>query len=238
MASTKNSTIHYENRILAGLPRNELLALQRYLEPVTFSIRMVLQVAGQPSGYAYFPEAVIASLVSTLHNGSTVEVGIIGRDGVVGLPGVLGSGSTPFDCFIQMPGNGYRIKTNRLTEHFERSPRLRKKLLGFLQAQLVHTGQLAVCNRIHEIQERLARWLLACHDHVNSDELILTHEFLATMLGAPRSTVSLAAGLLRRAGFVEYSRGHIWIRNRTGLEGTACECYAIIRNETDRLSRL
>jgi CRP-like cAMP-binding protein len=229
------TSTQYENRILAGLTRSELALLQRHLSPLDMPIRMVLQAAGEPSEYAYFPETGIASMVSALRDGTTVEVGLIGREGVVGLPGVMGGESLPFECFIQVPGKGYRMKSKRLKELFEDSKTLRKRLLCAAQAQLVQMGQIAVCNRIHNIEERLARWLLSCHDRISSDDLILTHEFMATMLGTPRSTVSLAASTLQRAGFIEYSRGHIYIKDRKALERTACECYGIIRKETERL---
>ena len=130
------------------------------------------------------------------------------------------------------------MKTARLKEQFESSTHLRTRLLCFAQAQFVNVGQLAVCNRIHEIQQRLARWLLISHDRVDDNELKLTHEFLATMLGAPRSTVTLAAGLLQEAGYIEYTRGRISIKDRQGLERSACECYALIRRETKRLALL
>jgi CRP-like cAMP-binding protein len=230
--------LHFENRILASLPNTDLQSLQRHLAPVTLPLKMVLQEADQPSEYAYFIETGIASVVSTLKNGTTVEVGIIGRDGMVGLPSVMCTESIPFDCFIQMAGSGYRMKTARLKEHFESSTDLRTRLLCFAQAQFVNVGQLAVCNRIHEIQQRLARWLLLSHDRVDDNQLRLTHEFLATMLGAPRSTVTLAAGLLQEAGCIEYTRGRISIKDRQGLERSACECYGLIRRETKRLALL
>jgi CRP-like cAMP-binding protein len=229
------TSTQYENRILAGLTRSELALLQRHLSPLDMPTKMVLQSAGEPSEYAYFPETGIASMVSALRDGTTVEVGLIGREGVVGLPGVMGGESLPFECFIQVPGKGYRMKSKRLKELFDDSKNLRKRLLFAAQAQLVQMGQIAVCNRIHNIEERLARWLLSCHDRISSDDLILTHEFMATMLGTPRSTVSLAASTLQRAGFIEYSRGHIYIKDRKALERTACECYGIIRKETERL---
>jgi CRP-like cAMP-binding protein len=230
--------LHFENRILASLPNTDRLALQRHLSPVTLPLKMVLQEADQLSEYAYFIETGFASVVSTLKNGTTVEVGIIGRDGMVGLPSVMCTESIPFDCFVQMAGSGYRIKTTRLKEQFENSTRLRTSLLCFAQAQFVNVGQLAVCNRIHEIQQRLARWLLISHDRVDGNELELTHEFLATMLGAPRSTVTLAAGLLQRAGYIGYTRGRVSIQDRPGLERSACECYGIIKRETKRLGLL
>src|SRR5438270_8796825 len=162
--------VHYENRILAALPNKDLLSLQRHLSPVTLPMKMVLQEADEASEYAYFLETGIASVVSTLKDGTTVEIGIIGRDGMVGLPSVMCAESIPFDCFIQMPGAGHRMKTARLKEYFESSRELRTRLLCFAQALFVNVGQLAVCNRVHEIQQRLARWLLTCHDRADANE--------------------------------------------------------------------
>jgi CRP-like cAMP-binding protein len=238
MASATNARIQYENRILARLPRGEVNLFQQHLEPIDLPVRMFLHESGGASEYAYFLETGIASMVSTLKNGTTVEVGLIGRDGIVGLLYVMSGESLPFDCYMQVPGRGYRIKSKRLRECFEARKVLRKKLVCAVQAQVVQMGQIAVCNRIHEIQERLARWLLSCYDRNNSQQLLLTHEFLATMLGTPRTTVTLAAGILQQAGYIEYSRGHVLIKDRKGLEGIACECYAIIRKETERLGFL
>jgi CRP-like cAMP-binding protein len=238
MASATNARIQYENRILARLPRAELNLFQHHLEAIDLPVKMFLHEAGRVSDYAYFPETGIASMVSTLKNGTTVEVGLIGRDGLVGLLSTMSGESLPFDCYMQVPGKGYRMKMKRLRDCFEARKVLRKKLLCAVQAQLVQMGQIAVCNRVHEIQERLARWLLSCHDRINSQEVLLTHEFLATMLGAPRSTVTLAAGGLQQAGYIEYTRGRVQILDRPGLERIACECYGIIRNETERLGFL
>ncbi len=238
MKSVSRDLPQYENRILAALPAGERDAIKRHLSSVELPLRMVLQQADQPTEYAFFLETGIASMVSTLRDGSTVEVGLIGRDGVVGLASVLGTERTPFDCFIQSPGHGYSITSKRLKEHFATCKKLQERLLCAAQGQMVQMGQIAVCNRLHDIQERLARWLLSCHDRTDSDELSLTHEFMATMLGAPRSTVTVAAGILQQAGLIEYSRGHVTIRDREGLEDSTCECYAIIRNETARLRLL
>jgi len=238
MAAAATKSVRYENIILAGLPRSEITTLQQHLSPVELPVRTFLYRAGESPEYAYFLETGIASMVSTLQNGNTVEVGVTGKEGMVGLQCVLGTESLPFECFIQVPGHGYRIKSKRLVEQAGSSKTLRKKLLCATQGQLVQMGQIAVCNRVHEIQERLARWLLSCHDRIGSDDLLLTHEFLATMLGTPRSTVSLAAGILQHAGFIQYSRGRVVIKNRKALEETVCECYALIRNETNRLALL
>jgi CRP-like cAMP-binding protein len=188
--------------------------------------------------YAYFLEQGIASVVATVEDGTTVEIGVIGLDGVVGIPSLLGAGSAPGRTFVQIAGSGHRIESEVLKEEFERPGELRKHLQKYIQAYLVQTAQTAVCNRLHNIEERLSRWLLTCHDRMESDRLTLTHDFLGQMLGAPRTTVTLAAGLLHRAELIDYTRGVVTIRNRKGLEETTCECYHTVRNEFRRLGLL
>jgi len=227
---------HYKNRILAALPKEEISRLARHLLPVTLEQEKTL-LDGKLS-HAYFLEDGIASVVVTVENGDTVEVGVIGCDGVVGLPILLGAGSAPGRTFIQISGSGFRIDAKILKEEFERSSELRRILQRYVQAFLVQTSQTAVCNRLHNIEERLSRWLLTCRDRMGSDRLQLTHGFLGQMLGAPRSTVTLAAGLLHRAGLIDYSRGVVAIQNRSGLEKTTCECYRTVRDEFKRLALL
>jgi CRP-like cAMP-binding protein len=188
--------------------------------------------------YSYFLEDGLASVVATVKDGTTVEIGVIGFDGVVGIPILLGAGSAPGRTFIQIAGSGFRIESAVLKEEFERPGELRKHLQRYIQAYLVQTAQTAVCNRLHSIEERLSRWLLTCHDRMESDRLNLTHDFLGQMLGAPRTTVTLAAGLLHRAGLIDYARGTVTIRDRKGLENTTCECYHTVRNEFRRLGLL
>ncbi len=180
----------------------------------------------------------MASVVVTVNNGDTVEVGVIGVDGVVGIPILLGTGGTPGRTFVQIAGSGFRIPAKTLKEEFERDGHLRRHLQRYLQAYFVQTAQTAACNRLHGIEERLARWLLTCHDRIKAAELRLTHDFLSQMLGAPRTTVTLAAGLLQRAGMIRYLRGTVTIQNRAGLESTACECYPVVRDEFRRLKLL
>ena len=187
------------------------------------------------SKYAYFLEDGLASVVLPMENGATVEVAVIGRDGVVGLPMLLGAKTMPGQTYIQIAGSGFRVEAQRLRNEFERSSELRRHLEKYLLANLVQSAQNAACNRLHNIGERLARWLLTCHDRVQTDHMPLTHEFLAAMLGAPRTTVTLAAGILHKAGLIDYSRGHVTIKDRQKLEGAACECYRIVRDEFDRL---
>jgi CRP-like cAMP-binding protein len=227
-------TQHYKNHVLAALPKAEIARLRAHLSPVTLRLRAQL-LDGKVAAYAYFLEDGLASVVLPMKEGRTVEVGVIGIDGVVGLPVLLGAGRMPGETFIQVEASGYRIKAQCLKEEFERSGELRRHLQKYVMANLVQSAQNAACNRLHTIGERLAKWLLTCHDRIRSDRMPLTHEFLAQMLGAPRTTVTLAAGILHEAGLIDYSRGHITIKNRSGLERAACECYRVVRNEFDRL---
>ena len=140
----------------------------------------------------------------------------------------------PGETFIQVAASGFRIEAQLLKEEFERPGKLRNHIQKYILANLAQSAQNAACNRLHTIGERLARWVLTCHDRVQSDRMPLTHEFLAQMLGAPRTTVNLAAGILHQAGLIDYSRGHVTIKNRSGLEEAACECYGVVRKEFDR----
>jgi CRP-like cAMP-binding protein len=225
----------YKNRILASLPKAEILRLAPNLSAMDLPRGKMLLNPDEESTYAYFLESGLASVVIELANGNTVETSVIGSEGIVGIPGVLGAKSMPARVFMQIPGAGYRIKATRLQEEFEKPGTLHKVVNRYVQAHLVAISQTAACNRLHDIAERLARWLLICHDRMESDAFSITHEFLGHMLGTPRSTVTLAAGILHKAGLVDYSRGQVRIRNRSGLEGAACECYQTIRKEFDRL---
>jgi CRP-like cAMP-binding protein len=226
-------TREYKNRVLAVLPKAEINRLKPHLSPVTLKLRH--ELLDGKSKYAYFLEDGLASVVLPMKDGSTVEVGVIGREGVVGLPMLLGAKSMPGHTYIQVPGNGFRMEAQRLREEFERLGALRRHLQKYLLVNLVQSAQNAACNRVHPIAERLARWLLTCHDRVQSDGMPLTHEFLGAMLGTPRTTVTMAARSLQKTGLIEYSRGHVTIKNRQKLEAAACECYRVVRDEFDRL---
>lgn len=226
----------YKNRILAALPKADIDRLAPYLSPVT--LKLHTQLLDGKSDHAYFLEDGLASVVLTLADGSTVEVGVIGIEGVVGLPILLGAESMPGKTFIQVSASGFRINAKRLKSEFERDGELRDHLQKYLLANLIQSAQNAACNRLHTISERLARWLLTCHDRVQTDRLPLTHEFLGQMLGAPRTTVTLAAGILHQAGLIDYTRGHVTIRNRQKLEEAACECYRTVSDEFKRLGLL
>ena len=226
----------YRNRVLSALPKEELDRLTPHLTPVTLGVRT--QLLDGRSDYAYFLEDGMASVVLTMADGSTVEVGVIGIDGVVGLPIVLGGEHMPGETFIQVPGSGYRIPAQHLKDEFEKDGQLRNHLQKYLLANLVQSAQNAACNRLHTISERLSRWILTCNDRVQTDHMPLTHEFLGQMLGAPRTTVTLAAGMLHNAGLIDYTRGNVTIKDRKGLEHVTCECYGTVRAEFQRLGLL
>ena len=230
-----NSRNPYKNRILASLPKAEIGRLAPYLSPLTLPVSEILVEPGEEITHAYFLESGLASVVISMADGNTVETGIIGNDGVVGISVLLGTKSMPTRTFIQIAGSGYRIAARRLAEAYEKPGMLRKLINRYVHAHLAQTAQTAACNRLHDIAERLARWLLICHDSMESDTFAITHEFLGHMLGTPRTTVTLAAGQLHKAELVDYSRGKVWIRNRRGLENAACECYMTIRDEFERL---
>ncbi len=229
----------YRNMLLSSLSANERKRLEPHLVPVVLRQNQTLADAEEPVETVYFLEEGICSVVANLENGNTVEVGIIGRDSFVGLPVVLGTGSSVNRSFMQIGGSGYSIKAKALQQHFlEDSGELHQLMLRGIQGMLVQTAQTAACNRVHELEERLSRWLLMCHERTQNDFLPITHEFLATMLGTRRSTVTVAAGMLHKSGLIEYARGHVRIINRAGLEDVTCECYRIIRDEYIRLGLL
>jgi CRP-like cAMP-binding protein len=225
----------YKNRILASLSKAEISRLSQHMSPVDLPAGKTLLDPGEEITHAYFLETGLASVVVAMADGTMVETGITGNDGLVGFPVLLGTKTMPTRTFMQIPGAGYKIKANHLIEEFERVGTLHKMIQRYFQAHLVLTGQTAACNRLHDIAERLARWLLMCHDRMEADTFAITHEFLGHMLGTPRSTVTLAAGILNKAGLIAYSRGKVLVKDRKGLEKAACECYQTIRKEFDRL---
>jgi CRP-like cAMP-binding protein len=238
MSLTQSNGKRFENCILAALPRAEQDHLAGQMKPVTLKQHDSLSQPGEESGYVYFLEKGIASVVTHLKGGATVEVGVVGREGMVGLPLVIGTGSMPFHFLVQIAGHGYRVKAELMAQLFQRSSVFREKILNLLHAQLVQTAQTAACNRRHEVAERLARWLLSCRDRCDSVDVNLTQEFLGLMLGAPRTTVTLAATALQDAELIKYSRGRVKILNHKRLEKAACECYCLVRDEFERLGVL
>ncbi len=227
---------YYKNRVLASLPKAEINRLERHLSPLALPQNETL--LDDNCTQAYFLEEGIASVVVTVDDGHTVEVGVIGFDGVVGIPILLGTAGGPDRTFVSIAGSGFSIDAKLLKNEFEQQGELRRYLQRYMQGFLIQTAQTAACNRLHGIEERLSRWLSTCRDRLESDQLLLTHDFLSQMLGAPRSTVTLAAGLLHRAGLIHYSRGVVTVQDREALADAACECYRVVRDEFKRLKLL
>jgi CRP-like cAMP-binding protein len=226
----------FRNRILASLPEPEMDHIVPHLTFV--SLPQHKNLLDEELSCGYFLESGVASIVVTLCNGDSVEVGVAGTEALIGLSLLLGAQAPLGHTFMQIAGSGFRIKAAHLREVFEHCPELRQHLLRYMQAFLTQIAQTAACNRMHTIDERLARWLLACRDRVDSDQLRLTHEFLAQMLGAPRTTVTQAAGILQRSGLIACERGAVTIADRLRLEKAACECYCTVRDTYRQLGLL
>jgi CRP-like cAMP-binding protein len=234
--SVSNQPHHIiENQILAALSAAEYQRLVPHLERVHLSLHQVLYEAGEPITHVYFLNQAIASLVCIQDDGSTVEAGVVSSDGMVGLPVIWGGGMTTTTAFIQVADGGMKMKAEQLIAEFKRGGELQSLLLRYTQALFTQVTQTAACNRLHTIEERLARWLLIVADRVQSDQFPLTQEFIAQMLGCRRAGVTVAAGTLARAGIISYKRGNVTILNRSDLEQASCECYSIIKNEYARL---
>lgn len=220
-----------ENRILAALPRAEYERLSPHLERVHLPQGKVLWEAGDLVRRAYFITAGMVSLLSITEDGETTEVAMVGSEGMVGVPIILRVEISPYRSMVQIPGEAMSIRADRLRAEFDRNPRLEDLLLKYTHALLTQVSQSAVCNRFHTVEARLCRWLLVTRDRVRSDSFKLTQEFIAHMLGTPRTVVTAAANKLQDAGLIRYKRGHITILNLRGLEGAACECYGVVINE-------
>jgi len=228
----------YKNRVLASLPDAAIELLSPHLFPVNLPLNLTLREPSQAANFAYFLEEGICSIVTTMESGMSVEVGMIGRDGFVGIPVILGAGHSPNRAFMQIAGHGFSVKAQTLTELCDASASLRLCLLRSVYSMLVQTAQASACNRVHDLPERLARWLLACRDRIQTDQIPVTQELLAILLGTRRSSVTVAAGTLQKAGLITYRRGHVVIRDHAGLQDAACECYKIVRDESVRLGLL
>lgn len=219
-----------KNVILLSLPNEEYNLLRPHLEPAELPQYDVLHAPGEKIDFGYFLNDGMTSLVALSSDGRSVEVGIVGREGMVGMSLTMGMLRGTFRAIMQMSGSGLRIRSEVFQEVLPCASALRAELNRFALMHGMQVAQLAACNRLHDIEQRLARWLLMCQDRVDSQLLPLTHEFLAQMLGTGRPTVSLAAGTLENAGLIENLRGTVKVLNRKGLEETACECYGVIQH--------
>lgn len=231
----KRSGQSYENRLLQLLEPRDLDGLRPHLEHVQFAYRQPLYEAYQDITQVYFPIEGVASLVSTMEDGSAAEIGTIGNEGVVGLPIILGDRRTPTNAYIQVPGSGLRLRADVLRREIVTNSRVRAVLLLYAHAFFNQVAQSAACAHFHSIQQRCCRWLLMTHDRVQSDQFMLTQEFLGMMLGVRRTSITEVAREMKRQKLITYSRGLVTILDRAGLEKHACECYAVSRNEFDHL---
>jgi CRP-like cAMP-binding protein len=229
------STPASRNRLLTALPPDVLAELWPRLEPVELPLRQVVQAAGEPVNAVLFPETGWLSMLAYLEDGDAAEVGLVGREGMLGLPLVLEAESDDLEAMVQGPGTALRMDKASFREALEHFPAFRTPLLRYT---LVHHGQVArtaACNGRHHTDQRLARWILMGHDRADGDQFPMTHEFLSMMLGVRRAGISVAAGQLQKAGFIRYERGRMEVTDRPGLESVACECYGMVRRASDRL---
>lgn len=223
------------NRLLATIPDEVYYRLQPDLEPIRLDLGKVIYEAHQPLSHVYFPTTAIVSLLYTMENGSSAEMGIVGCDGVVGIAVFMGGDTTPNRAVVQSAGDALRLELKHFRRELRRTSELHRLLLLYTQSLLTQMSQTAVCNRLHSVEQQLCRWLLLSHDRLESNELIMTQELIANMLGVRREGVSVAAHNLQNAGVIRYKRGHITIVDRSGLESRVCECYQVVKTECDRL---
>ena len=224
----------HKNLFLAGLPDADLMNLRPHLQLVSGKIGEVFFGAGDSAQYLYFPLGGVISMLTNFQEGRGVEVALIGMEGIAGVSAAMGSPANWHDAVVQAPGDFLKIKADVFQAELKRSVALRERLNRYVLFLLAEISQTAACNRIHRLEQRLARWLLMTHDQVRTNEFDETHEFLSHMLGSDRSEVTIAAGILRKAGLISYFRGKVKILDREGLEEVACECYRIIANESAR----
>jgi CRP-like cAMP-binding protein len=223
------------NRLLRALPEEEYKRLQPHLQPVQLALGEVIYESGAGLDFIHFPTTSVVSLLYTMENGSTAEMGVAGNDGVVGIALFLGGETTPNQAVVHIAGGSLKMRATVVRSEFQRGGLLQLWLLRYTQALITQISQTAVCNRFHSVEQRLCRWLLLCHDRVRTDDLHMTQELLSNMLGGRRESVTVAAGHLQDAGFIRYARGHVTILQRSGLEASVCECYRVVKNEFDRL---
>jgi CRP-like cAMP-binding protein len=218
------------NVILLSVPDDEYELIRPHLELLELPRHFVMHEQGEKLDFAYFPNEGMVSLVILAKDGKSVEVGLVGKEGMIGTPLAVGVWRAPFRAIVQIPGSGLRLPADTVETILPLAPEFKFCLNRYVLAQGLQMAQVAACNRLHELDQRLARWLLMCQDRVDSEWISLTHEFLAQMLGTGRPSVTIAAGMLKRAGAIENTRGTIRVLNRKALEKAACECYDVIQN--------
>jgi CRP-like cAMP-binding protein len=224
-----------ENYLLSALPIEQHQRLLANLRVISLPLGKVIYESGERQSRLYFPTTAVVSLLYTMKDGSTAEAGLTGNDGVIGLALFLGGTATPDRAVVQIGGSALEMSPELLHEELAHGGAFQRALLRYTRAFIIQISQTAVCNRLHSINKRLCRWLLLCHDRVQTDDLAMTQEFIANMLGVRRESVTMAAAHLQNAGLIRYARGHIKIVDRHGLEAAACECYQFVKQESERL---
>jgi CRP-like cAMP-binding protein len=223
------------NRLLAALPEAEWLRWQAQLEPVDLPLGQVLYESGTRMGHVYFPTTAIVSLLYVMEDGSSAEIAVVGKEGVVGIALFMGGETTPSRAVVQSAGAGFLLRAALVKHEFDTSVPVMHLLLRYTQALITQMAQTAVCNRHHSLDQQLCRWLLLSLDRLQGTELVMTQELIANMLGVRREGVTEAALKLQAAGLIRYARGRIHVLDRAGLEARTCECYGVVKKEYDRL---
>ncbi|MDW7745736.1 Crp/Fnr family transcriptional regulator [Halomonas sp.] len=224
-----------QNHLLAALPRDEYQRLAPHLERVELTLGESLVESGKVMRHVYFPTDCIVSLLCVMEDGDSTEIAVVGAEGIVGISLFMGGETTPSRAVVQSAGGAYRLKGQLLKDEFDRASTLQYLLLRYTQALITQMAQTAVCNRHHSLDQQLCRWLLLSLDRLPSNELVMTQELIANMLGVRREGVTESAGKLQKAGLISYHRGRISILDRPGLEARVCECYAVVKKEYERL---
>jgi CRP-like cAMP-binding protein len=223
------------NRLLRVLPPEDFAHLAPALEHVELALRQILHEPDRPVAHIHFPEDGMVSMLAPLEDGQAMEVGLVGREGLVGLAALLGADGASTEALVQAPGTAWRVEAGAAKAVFDRSAGVRAPLLRYVQAFHSQVAQSSACNGRHGLEERLARWVLMAHDRAEGDSFPMTHEFMALMLGVRRAGVTVAVGILEKAGAVAHERGRITVVDRRRLEGASCECYRTVRRRFDRL---
>ena len=232
-SSLNVATAH--NGLLDAIPPEVMVRMAPSLELVRLSLGEVLYESGVVQQHVFFPTDSIVSLLYVLENGQSAEIAVVGFEGMVGVSLLMGGGSTPNRAVVQSAGNAYRVSATHIKELTEKGGPLLHLLLRYTQSLITQMSQTAVCNRHHSLEQQLCRWLLLSLDRLPGNELVMTQELIANMLGVRREGVTEAAGKLQRMNLIKYSRGHITVLDRLGLEKQVCECYEVVKRETDRL---
>ena len=224
-----------KNQLLAALPAAEWERWLPQLERVEMPLGQVLYESGTTLSHVYFPLTAIVSLLYVMENGASAEIAVVGNEGIVGISLFMGGESTPSRAVVQSAGHGFRLNAQTMKDEFNRAGPVLHLLLRYTQALITQMAQTAVCNRHHSLDQQLCRWLLLSLDRLQGNDLVMTQELIANMLGVRREGVTEAALKLQKVGLIRYARGHISVLDRAGLEQRTCECYAVVKNEYDRL---